>query len=100
MHLLTDLVQELQGKIMIINDNLCRFLEIDMIRITSYRFQTNAFAEQFHKSVISIIALVTDGNRNLDTLLPMAHAVYRASIHSSTNFSEIVLFLIGKSEDL
>ena len=67
--------------------DLCHFLEINKIRTTSYRPQTNACAERFHKSLNSIIAkLVAEDQRNWDTVFPMAMSAYRASVHSSTNF--------------
>ena len=74
--------------------DLCRFLEIDKIRNTSYRPQTNACAERFHKSLNSIIAKsVAENQCNWDTVLPMAPAAYRASVHSNTSFSPNRLIL-------
>ena len=74
--------------------DLCRFLEIDKILTTNYRPQTNACAERFHKSLNSIISKsVAENQRNWDTVLPMALAAYRASVHSSTSFSPNRLIL-------
>ena len=67
---------------------LCRCLEIDKIRTSSYKASTNGMLERFHKTLNAMLAkVIMDSQRNLDQMLPQVMAAYRASTHSVTGFS-------------
>jgi transposase InsO family protein len=83
--ILSDLGSEFSGHLM---TELCRCMEIDKIKTTAYRPQTNGICERFHRTLNSMLAkLVREDQRDWDTRLPFVMAAYRATIHDSTGFS-------------
>ena len=81
--ILTDQGKEVDGQLM---REVCRLLEINKLRTTSYKASTNAAVERFHRTLNSMIGRMVDENqRDWDNLLPYAMAAYRSSRHESDN---------------
>ena len=75
--ILTDQGKEVDGQIM---REVCRLLEIDKMRTTSYKASTNAAVERFHRTLNSMIGRTIEENqRDWDSLLPYVMAAYRSS---------------------
>jgi transposase InsO family protein len=73
---------------------ICRALQIDKIRTTSYRPNTNGQVEILHRSINSMIGKVIGDNQHTWTeLLPPLMAAYRSAVHSSTGYSPNYLTL-------
>jgi len=63
---------------------VCRLLDIDKMRTTSYRPSTNGAVERFHRTLNSMLGkVVAENQKDLDTKLPYVMAAYRASQHES-----------------
>jgi transposase InsO family protein len=85
MQILSDQGAEFEGKLM---TELCTILEIDKIRTSPYRPQTNGATERFHRTLNSMLdKLVAENQRDWDHHLPIVMAAYRATVHESTGFS-------------
>jgi len=67
---------------------ICRLLEIDKIRTTTYKASTNGAVERLHRTLNAMLGKVVDVNqRDWDTHLPSVMGAYRASRHESTGYS-------------
>jgi transposase InsO family protein len=67
---------------------LCRLLEIDKIRTTSYKPSTNGGVERFHRTLNSMLAKVVEySRRDWSARLPQVMSAYRASKHEATGYS-------------
>ena len=87
--IVTDLGTEFQGQLF---RELCRRFEIDQVRTTAYRPQTNGQVERFHGTLNSMLGKVVQENqRDWDDRLPYVMAAYRASRHESTKYSPNML---------
>jgi len=85
LQILTDQGKEFESVLLL---ELCKALQIDKLRTSSYRPQTNGAIERFHRTLNSMLAkTVSDSQRDWDLCLPMVLAAYRASPHSSTGYS-------------
>jgi transposase InsO family protein len=85
MQILSDRGAEFEGHLM---QELCRCLEIEKIRTTSYKPSTNGGVERFHRTLNSMLAKVVETNqRDWSTRLPQVMAAYRASQHEATGYS-------------
>jgi len=89
--IVTDRAKELDGELM---HEICRLLDVDKLRTTTYKASTNAAAEHFHRTLNSIIGKMIDENqRDWDSLLPYVMAAYRSSRHEATQFTPNYLML-------
>lgn len=67
---------------------MCKVLNIEKIRTTSYEPRTNGLIERFHRTMNQMIGkMVEDNHRNWHEVLPIVAATFRASVHESTGFS-------------
>ena len=67
---------------------LCRCMNIEKVRTSSYKPSTNGQQERFHRTLNAMIAkVVKESQKDWDELLPQLVAAYRSSIHSTTGFS-------------
>jgi transposase InsO family protein len=84
MQILSDQGAEFEGKLM---TELCTILEIDKIRTSPYRPQTNGATQRFHRTLKSMLGtVVAENQRDWDHHLPIVMAALRATIHESTGF--------------
>src|SRR5207253_5891685 len=89
--LLSDLGGEFEGHLM---RELCKALEIEKLRTSSYRPSTNGGIERFHRTLNSMLAKVMEENqRTWDEHVPLVLAAYRASKHEATGFTPNYLLL-------
>jgi Integrase core domain len=89
--LLSDRGPEFEGKLM---RELCKAMEIDKLRTTSYKPSTNGAIERFHRSLNTFLAKVIASNqRDWDEWLPPVLAAYHSSVHDSTGFTPNYLML-------
>jgi len=73
---------------------ICRLLEIDKIRTTTYKASTNGAVERVHRTMNAMLGKVVETNqRDWDTHLPSVMGAYRASRHESTGYSPNFLML-------
>jgi len=85
LQILTDQGKEFESVLLF---ELCKALQIDKLRTSSYHPSTNGALERFHRTLNSMMAkTVSDSQRDWDLCLPMVMAAYRASPHSSTGYS-------------
>jgi len=83
--MLSDRGNEVDSSIM---RDVCRLLDIDKMRTTSYRPSTNGAVERFHRTLNSMLGkVVAENQKDWDTKLPFVMAAYRASQHESTGYS-------------
>src|SRR6218665_1824826 len=67
---------------------MCRLLEIDKARTTTYHPRCNGMIERFHRTMNSMISkVVEESQRNWDTVLPYVLGAFRASCHETTGYS-------------
>lgn len=67
---------------------ICRLLEIDKLRTTTYKASTNGAVERLHRTMNSMLGKVVSTNqRDWDQYLPSVMGAYRSSRHESTGFS-------------
>ena len=61
---------------------VCRLLNVDKLRTSSYRPSTNGMIEKFHRTLNSMIEkLVSLHQPNWCEILPFVLSAYRASVH-------------------
>lgn len=85
LQILTDQGRNFEGNIF---QEMCRLLEIDKVRTSSYHPQCNGMIERFHRTLHAMIGKLVDENqKNWDDFLPYVAAAYRASHHDATGFS-------------
>ena len=83
--IVSDLGREFENQTM---SEICRLMDIQKLRTTSYKPSTNGMVERFHRTLNSALAkIVDDSQRDWCEKLPFVMAAYRASEHSSTGFS-------------
>ena len=91
--ILTDQGKEVDGQLM---REVCRLLEIDKLRTTSYKASTNAAVERFHLTLSGMIGRMVDENqRDWDSLLTYVMAAYRSSRHESSHYTPNY-FMLGR----
>ena len=67
---------------------LCRCMDIEKVRTSSYQPRTNGQQEKFHRTLNAMIAkVVKESQKDWDECLPQLLAAYRSSVHSSTGCS-------------
>ena len=89
--LLTDNAGELDGSLM---QEICQSLDIDKQHTSFYHPETNSVAERFHGTLNAMMGrVISNGQKNWDLQLPFVMAAYRATVHSSTNFTPNYLML-------
>jgi len=67
---------------------LCRLLDIDKVRTSSYHPSGNGLIERFHRTLNAMLGkVVSDNQRDWDELLPFVMAAYRASPHEVTRYT-------------
>ena len=72
----------------IVLKEICRLLEVDKIRTTTYQARTNGGVERLHRTMNSMLAkVVAENQRDWDQHLPHLMGAYRASRHESTGYS-------------
>ncbi|HSN24248.1 MAG TPA: RNase H-like domain-containing protein, partial [Methylomicrobium sp.] len=87
--LVSDLGKEFQNEVM---QHLCRMLDINQLRTTSYKPSSNGRIERVHRSLNSLMAkLVSDTQRDWVRHLPACVMAYNVSKHESTSFSPYFL---------
>jgi transposase InsO family protein len=70
------------------------WLDIDKIRTSPYRPQTNGATERLHRTINQMLAkCIAHNQRDWDQRLPFVMAAYRASVHESTGYSPNYLIL-------
>jgi hypothetical protein len=73
---------------------ICRLLQVDKLRTTSYKASTNAAVERFHKTLNGMLGrVIADDQRDWDVWLPYVVSAYRSSRHESTQYSPNFLTL-------
>jgi len=87
--LLSDRGAEFEGSLM---TEVCRLLEIDKIRTTSYKPSTNGALERVHRTLNTILGkIVSENQRDWDTHVAYVLAAYNATEHSATGYSPNML---------
>jgi len=69
-------------------------MEIDKLRTTAYRPATNGMVERYHRTLNSILGkIVSQNQRDWCERVPVAAAVYRASVHETIGYFPNMLVL-------
>jgi len=85
LQILTDRGTNFEGHLF---KELCRLLEIDKVRTTSYHPSGNGLIERFHRTLNAMIGkVVSRHQRDWEEFLPHVLAAYRSSVHEVTGFS-------------
>jgi transposase InsO family protein len=85
LQILSDQGTEFESQLM---QEIYSWLEIDKIRTSPYRPQTNGATERLHRTLNQMLAkCVALNQRDWDQRLPFIMAAYRASVHESTGYS-------------
>ena len=85
LEILTDQGKNFEGNLF---KELCRLLDIDKVRTSSYHPSCNGLIERFHRTMNSMIGkVVSSHQREWDEILPYVLSAYRASQHETTGFS-------------
>src|SRR6218665_44187 len=85
LQILTDQGRNFEGQVF---SEMCRLLEIDKARTTTYHPRCNGMIERFLRTMNSMISkVVEESQRNWDTVLPCVLGAYRASCHETTGYS-------------
>jgi len=72
----------------IVLKEICRLLEIDKIRTTTYQARTNGGVERLHRTMNAMLAkVVSTSQKDWDQYLPSVMGAYRASRHEATGYS-------------
>jgi hypothetical protein len=89
--LLSDRGKEVDGRIM---NEVCKLLDIDKMRTTSYKPSTNAAIERFHRTLNGMLGrVIAENQKDWDLWLPYVMAAYRSSQNESTSYSPNYLTL-------
>src|SRR6218665_1537718 len=84
LQILTDQGKNFEGHVF---SEMCRLLEIDKARTTTYHPRCNGMIERFHRTINSTISkVVEESQRNWDTVLPYVLRAYRATCHETTGY--------------
>ena len=88
---LSDKGKEVDGNLM---NEICRLLNIDKMRTTSYKASTNAAVERFHRTLNGMLGRVVDEHqKDWDCWLPYVMAAYRSSRHEATEYTPNYLMM-------
>jgi len=83
--LLSDRGGEFEGSVM---TEVCRLLEIDKIRTTSYKPSTNGALERIHRTLNTMLGkIVSENQRDWDSHVAYVLAAYNATEHSATGYT-------------
>jgi len=87
--LLSDRGAEFEGSVM---SEVCRLMEIDKIRTTSYRPSTNRAMERVHRALNTMLRkIVSEQQRDWDNHVAYVLAAYNATEHSATGYTPNML---------
>jgi len=87
--LLSDRGAEFEGSVM---TEVCRLMEIDKIRTTSYNPSTNGALERVHRTLNTMLGkIVIENQRDWDSHVAYALAAYNATEHSATGYTPNML---------
>lgn len=65
---------------------MCKLLDIDKKRSTSFHPQTNGIQEKFNRTIEDMLSkYISKAQRDWDEYLPLLLLAYRSSVHESTN---------------
>lgn len=85
LQILTDQGKNFEGTLF---KEMCRLLDIDKVRTTSYHPRCNGMIERFHRTLNTMLGkVVSTHQRDWDEFLPYVMAANRASNHEVTGFS-------------
>ena len=85
LEILTDQGKNFDGNLF---RELCRLLDIDKVRTSSYHPSCNGLIERFHRTMNSMLGkVISSHQRDWDEVLPYVLSAYRASQHEVTGFS-------------
>jgi len=71
---------------------VCRLMEIDNIRTTSYKPSTNVALERVHRTLNTMLGkIVSEQQRDWDTHVAYVLAAYNATEHSATGYTPKML---------
>ena len=73
------------------NQELCRLLNISMLRTTAYHPQTNGALERWHGCLKGMLRRLEDGREEWDRLLKYCLLAYRTTPYTATGFSPFEL---------
>jgi len=87
--LLSDRGAEFEGSVM---TKVCKLMEIDKIRTTSYKPSTNGVLERVHRTLNTMLGkIVSEQQRDWDTHVAYVLAAYNATEHSATGYTPNML---------
>jgi len=87
--LLSNRGAEFEGSVM---TEVCRQMEIDRIRTTSYKPSTNGALERVHRTLNTMLGkIVSEQQRDWDTHVAYVLAAYNATEHSATGYTPNML---------
>ena len=73
---------------------ICQLLDIDKQHTSFYHPETNSVVERFHGTLNAMMGrVISNGQKDWDLQFPFVMAAYRATVHSSTNFTPNYLML-------
>ena len=73
---------------------MCRWMDIDKIRISPYRPACNGMLERYHRTLNSMLGKIVEENqRDCDTKVQFVMIAYRASVHEATGYTPNILTL-------
>jgi len=82
--LLSDRGAQFEGSVMA---EVCRLMEIDKIRMTSYKPSTNGALERVHRTLNTMLGkIVSEQQRDWDTHVAYVLAAYNATEYSATGY--------------
>jgi len=86
---LSDRGEEFEGSVM---TEVCRLLEIDKIRTTSFKPSTNGALERVHRTLNTVLGkIVSENQRNSDSHVAYVLAVYNVTEHSATRYTPNIM---------
>jgi len=96
LQILTDQGTNLDGNVF---KEMCRLLEVDKLRTSSYHPQCNGLIERFHRTLNMMLGKIVSARQNdWDEFLPYVLSAYRSSIYEVAGFSPN--YLIFRREDV
>ena len=77
---------------------ICRVMGVTKLRTSSYKPSCNGLIERFHRCLHAMLTKVMSENqRDWDEHLPFVLSPYRASVHSTTNFTPNCLLFVREN---
>jgi len=87
--ILTDRGRNVEGNVF---QEICRLLEIDKVKTSSYHPRGNGLIERFHRTLNSMLGKVVSAHQHdWDDFLPYVLSAYRSSPHEVTGFTPNLL---------